>query len=441
MYTESDVKGVFEKIFNLSKAEGTEVLYQGTNRSLTRYANNQIHQNVAEVSQDISIRTIVGRKSGRISLNKTDDKSLQEAVERAIAMAKSQEDDPNFVPLPGPQKFAKLNNFVQSTLECSPEERADGVMRVIQACQKKELIGSGAFEVSTSHGAYGNSKGSFGYYQETEADFSVSAAKGDSTGWSDQTEKDVKKIKPEILAEKATEKALRGVNPKSLEPGTYTVILEPYCLREMYFMLAFTTLTAQAIQEKRSYLTDKMGTKVVGDNITLVDDAYDPEVIGVPGDAQGMPKKRVVFFDHGVAKEVVYDLVTAAKDGKESTGHGGPLPNSFGPFPGNGILMPGDSTLEEMIASTEKGVYISRFHYVNIVDPRQVMITGMTRDGTFWIENGKIAYPVKNMRFTQSVIELLKNVELLENKTKTFGGTRFPGLKVKEFQFTSAATF
>lgn len=441
MYTESEIKGVFDKIFNLSKADGTEVLYQGTSRSLTRYANNQIHQNVAEVSQDISIRTIVGRKSGRISLNKTDEKSLKEAVERAIAMAKSQEDDPNFVPLPGPQKFAKLNNYVPATLECSPEERADGVMKVIQACKKKDLIGSGAFEVSTSHGAYGNSKGSFGYYQETEADCSVSAAKGDSTGWSDQTEKDVKKIRPELLAEKAIEKALRGANPKSLEPGTYTVVLEPYCLREMYFMLAFTTLTAQAIQEKRSYLTDKMGTKVVGDNITLVDDAYDPEVIGEPGDAQGMPKKKVVFFDKGVAKEVVYDLVTAAKDKKESTGHGGPLPNSFGPFPGNGILMPGDSTLEEMVASTEKGVYVSRFHYVNIVDPRQVMITGMTRDGTFWIENGKIAYPVKNMRFTQSVIELLKNVELLENKTKTFGGTRFPGLKVKEFQFTSAATF
>ena len=441
MYSEAEVKKVFDQILDFSKADGTEILFQGGSRSLTRYANNQIHQNVSETSQDLSIRTIVGRKSGKISLNKTDHKSLQEAVTRAMAMAKSQQDDPNFVPLPAPKEFARMNNFVEATSNCSPEERADGVMKVIQACKKKELVGSGAFEVSVIHGAYGNSRGSFGYYQGTQADFSVSAAKGDSTGWSDQTEKDFRKIKPEVLAERAIEKARMGENPKSIEPGSYTVILEPYCMQSMYFMLAFTTLTAQAIQEKRSYLTDKMGTKVVGDNITLVDDAYDPQVIGMPADAQGIPKKRVVFFDKGVAKEVVYDLVTAAKDGKESTGHGGPLPNSFGPFPANGILMPGDATLEEMIASTEKGVYVSRFHYVNIVDPRQVMITGMTRDGTFWIENGKIAYPIKNMRFTQSVIELLKNVEMLENKTKTFGSTRFPGMKVKNFQFTSAATF
>ncbi len=441
MYTEAEIKEVFDKVFNFSQAEGTEILYQGTNRSLTRYANNQIHQNVAEVSQDLSIRTIVGKKSGRISLNKTDDQSLKDAVERAIAMAKSQKDDPNFVPLPGPQKFAKMNNFAEDTMNCTPEERAEGVLKVIRACKKKGLIASGAFEVSTNFGAYGNSKGNFGYYQETEADFSVSAAKGDSTGWSDQTDKDVRKLKPEELAESAIDKAVRGENPRDLEPGSYTVILEPYCWTEMYFMLAFTTLTAQAIQEKRSFLTGKMGTKVVGENITLVDDAYDPEIIGVPGDAQGIPKRRVVFFDKGVAKEVVYDLVTAAKEGKESTGHGGPLPNSFGPFPINGILMPGKATMEEMIASTERGVYVSRFHYVNIVDPRQVMITGMTRDGTFWIENGKIAYPVKNMRFTQNVIDLLNNVEMLENKTKTFSGRRFPGMKVKNFNFTSAATF
>jgi predicted Zn-dependent protease len=441
MYSEPEIKEIFNKIFSLSKAEGTEILYSGFNRSLTRYANNQIHQNVAEVGQDLSIRTMVGRKSGRVSINKTDDQSLKDAVGRAIAMAKSQEDDPNFVPLPGPQKFRNMNVFSQATLGCSPEERADGVIEAIGPCKKKGLIASGAFETAGSYGAYGNSKGSFGYYQATEANFSISAAKGDSTGWSDQTDKDVKAIKPEVLVEKAIEKALMGENPTSLEPGSYTVILEPYCMQSMYFMLAFTTLTAQAIQEKRSYLTDKMGTKVVGENITLVDDAYDPEVIGVPGDAQGIPKKRVVFFDKGIAKEVVYDLVTAAKEGKESTGHGGPLPNSFGPFPANGILMPGNATIEEMIASTERGVYVSRFHYVNIVDPRQVMITGMTRDGTFWIENGKIAYPVKNMRFTQSVIELLNNVEMLENKTKTFGGSRFPGMKAKNFNFTSAATF
>jgi len=441
MHSESEIKEIFDRIFNLSQAEGTEILYQGTNRSLTRYANNQIHQNVAEVSQDISIRTILGKKSGKISLNKTDQKSLQEAVQRAIAMAQSQPDDPNFVPLPGPQQFKKLNVFSEATLKCTPEERADAVLKVIQPCQKKELVASGAFETATTCSAYGNSNGSFGYHQGTQADFSVSAARGDSTGWCDQTDKDVRAIQPELLAEKAIEKALKGVEPKSLEPGSYTVILEPYCMQSMYFMLAFSTLTAQAIQEKRSYLTDKMGTKVVGENITLLDDAFDPLVIGIPADAQGMPKKKVVFFDKGIAKEVVYDLVTAAKEGKESTGHGGPLPNSFGPFPRNGILLPGDATLEDMIGSTQKGVYVSRFHYVNIVDPRQVMITGMTRDGTFWIENGKIAYPVKNMRFTQSVIELLNNVEMLENRTKTFGSTRFPGMKVKNFNFTSAATF
>ena len=440
MVSEESAEKIIDKIFALSKADQTEVLFQGTNSALTRYANNHVHQNLAESSNFFSVRVLVGKKSGKISTNLYDDNSLENKLDLATQFAKTQKDDPNYVPLVGKQQYTPMNLFFQSTASCSPDRRAEGVEKITRPSQQRKLNSAGAFSVDEELLIYATSAGAYASALSTLANFNAMVMTENSSGWASEMNRDVDKIVPFDLGKIAQEKAEKGRKPKDLEPGKYTVILEPLAVSTMLNDLGYG-FSASAYQEKRSFLNEALGKKICGENITLVDDPFHPEVIALPFDLQGMPKKRVVLIEKGVAKSVVHDLVTASQSQTESTGHGNPLPDPWGPYPQNLLLESGESTLEEMIGSTKKGVLVTRFHYTGMIDPMKTLETGMTRDGTFWIENGRIAYPVKNLRFTQSILDALSKVELISRERKSVRGALVPALKITEFEFSSSTLF
>jgi len=230
------------------------------------------------------------------------------------------------------------------------------------------------------------------------------------------------------------DKALAGRDPKALPPGKYTVILEPAAMDLVSFMLS--GFNALAVDEGRSFLTGKVGEKIVGDNITMASDPYHPLHQGRPYDGDGVPTEQVTLVENGTAKNLVYDRLTAKKHGVEPTGHGGGGRNAYGAYPSYMVMEGGNATLEDMIASTDKGILVTRFWYMRMVDPMKVIVTGMTRDGTFWIENGKIAYGIKNFRFNESVLEMLGNVDMMSEPVLS-GGAVVPAIKVRDFNFTS----
>jgi predicted Zn-dependent protease len=265
----------------------------------------------------------------------------------------------------------------------------------------------------------------------------------DSSGYGADASIDVSRIDPEAVGKTAIDKALASRNPTAIEPGEYTVILEEEAIADMLFFLGYMGMSALAVQEGRSFMGGKFGERVTGDKITIWDDGFDLRGLPLPFDFEGTPKEKVVLIEKGIARNVVYDTVTAAKEkGKRSTGHSLPAPNAQGPLPINLFMEPGTATKEEMLASTERGIWVTRFHYTNILHPVKTVITGMTRDGTFLIENGKIARPLKNMRFTQSILEAFANVESVGKKLKVVKddwnalGTTVPALKIRDFRFT-----
>jgi predicted Zn-dependent protease len=259
----------------------------------------------------------------------------------------------------------------------------------------------------------------------------------DSSGWVERSSHKRADIDAKALGQIAIEKALTGKNPKEVPPGNYTVILEPDEVSDLVvFMLG--GFNALAVDEGRSFLTDKMGQKIVGDYINLTSDPYHPLHQGRPFDGDGVPAIKVDLVKNGVAVNLVYDRLTAKKHDLEPTGHGGGGRNAYGAYPSSTVMEGGKSSLEEMIASTDKGILVTRFWYTNVVDPMKVIVTGMTRDGTFWIEDGKIAYGIKNFRINQNVLDMLSNVEMMSEPVMA-GGTVVPAMKVKDFHFSSGS--
>jgi predicted Zn-dependent protease len=259
---------------------------------------------------------------------------------------------------------------------------------------------------------------------------------------------DVAALDPEAVGRVAVNKALRSRNPTELEPGVYAVILEEEAVGDMLFTLGFLGFGALALQEGRSFMSSRLGQKITGDNITIWDDGLDNRGLVLPFDFEGVPKQRVTLIENGIAKGVVYDSLTAGREvGKISTGHSLPAPNTMGPIPVNLFMAPGNATKEEILASTERGIWVSRFHYTNPVHPVQTILTGMTRDGTFLIENGEITRPLKNLRFTQSILDAFSEVDMLGKNLKTIKmewgsfGCCVPAAKIHNFQFTGTTEF
>jgi PmbA protein len=442
--TRQHAADVFEKVLKYSSADETEAIISSTAYSLTRFANNTIHQNVAEEGGSLSVRVVVDRRTARASTNKFDQAAIRQTCEAAIALARLQPPDPELLPMPGPQTFRAVQRFHKQTARLTPQARAEAVRKVIARAEKDGLTAAGVFSSGAFAGGLFNSRGLGAFHEETISEFSVTMLGESSSGWAKKTSPDCCELEPAALAERAAHKALESREPREIAPGKYTVILEPAAVLDLLGYL-FSDFGGLAVHEKRSSLTGRVGQRLFGANISVRDDVYYPLQAGAPFDGEGVPRQQVTLVEQGVVKRVVYARQTAHKVGAEPTGHGFPLPNEMGEAPLNIVMEGGESSVEEMVRSTERGLLVTRLWYIREVDPYQKILTGMTRDGTFWIEDGKVQYGVKNLRFNQSAIEMLNEVEMMGPPERTAGEESFemvvPAMKVREFSFSSLTKF
>ncbi|MGC1385210.1 MAG: TldD/PmbA family protein [Candidatus Acidiferrales bacterium] len=443
-YSASDLEHIAARILTLSEADETEIEIDSSVDALTRFANNTIHQNVAEQTLVISVRAILDGRTARATTNKTDDESLRRVAEAAARLARNQPKNPDLLPMLKQQKYLPVTRFFPATAAATPEARARAVTRVCKMADAAKQTAAGIFSTGFAQSLLVNSKGLLARYDHTDAEFSITVLEEKSSGWAKSSSPDIANIESEALARSASHKAAASREPRELKPGRYTTILEPSAALDLVGSLFFD-FSATAVMDKRSCLNDRMDREVVGKNITLWDDAYHPLQLGPPWDGEGVPRERVLLIDQGVPKNLAYSRATAKKLKKKPTGHGFTLPNEYGEAPVNLVFSGGDSSVDKMIASTERGVLVTRLWYIREVDPYEKTLTGMTRDGTFLVEDGKISGGIRNFRFNQSILAALSNVEALGPAVRAAGEESFemvvPAMKIKDFHFSEVTKF
>ena len=440
----AELERIAEKILKLSQAEETEVDVSAATDALTRFANNTIHQNVAEHSLGISVRAVVDGRTARASTNKTDEESLRRVVASAVTLARNQPENPDLLPLLGKQKYQKVSRFFSATAATTPQDRAKAVTRVCKMADKHKQTAAGIFASGSASSVMANSKGLRARYENTHSEFSVTILEENSSGWAKSNSPDIRKLDPEELAERAAGAAAGSRSPREIPAGRYTTILSPSAVLDLVGFL-FYDFAGTAVHDKRSCLTGRLGKKLFGDNITIWDDAYHPLQSGAPYDGEGVPRQKVLLVERGVPKNLVYSRATARKMKTKPTGHGFLLPNEYGEAPMNLVFSGGDKSTDEMIRTTERGILVTRLWYIREVDPYEKILTGMTRDGTFLIENGRVTGGVRNFRFNQSVIEMLSKVDMLGPAVRAAGEESFemvvPPMKVRDFHFSEVTKF
>ncbi len=443
-YSASDLEHIAERILKLSEADETEVEIDSTVDALTRFANNTIHQNVSEHTLGISVRAVVDGHTARATTNKTDEESLRRVMAAAMNLARNQPENPDLLPMLGPQKYQKVAHFFASTVSATPQDRARAVTRVCKMAEEGKQTAAGIFTTGFVRNVLANSKGLSARHDDTRAEFSVTILEENSSGWAKSNSPDILSIDPDALFESASEKAAGSRKPRELEPGHYTAILEPAAALDFVGSM-FYDFAGTAILDKRSCLNERMGKKIFGENITLWDDVYHPLQVGAPWDGEGFPRQKVLLVDRGVPKNLVYSRATAKKMKAKPTGHGFTLPNEYGEAPMNLVFAGGDKSVDDMIRSTERGILVTRFWYIREVDPYEKVLTGMTRDGTFLVENGRVAGGIRNFRFNQGIIDALAKVEMLGPAVRATGEESFemvvPPMKIRDFHFSEVTKF
>ena len=444
---ERELHEIVASVLRLAKTQGvpeTEVHVDETIEALTRFANNTIHQHVAEHGLVVSIRTAVDGRTARVTTNRTDEDSLRAALNNSLSLGSQQPKDPHLLPMPGEQKYRAVRRFHAPTAALSAEARARAVKGACQLAESRGQVAAGIFSSGQSQSVLANSRGLRASYRQTHATFSATMQAGSAASWAKGNGADYREFSPKALAETASEKAARAQNPVELEPGRYTVILEPAAVLDLVGFL-FYDFAATSVADKRSCFSGRVGKALLGKNISIIDDVYHTEQLGAPYDGEGMPRQRVVLVDRGVVKNLVYSRLSAKQAGKKPTGHGFALPNEYGEAPMNLVVSGGDTPVQAMISGTERGLLVTRLWYIREVDPYEKIMTGMTRDGLFLVENGKIQGAARNFRFNQSVLEMLRNVVCLGPARRAAGEESFemvvPAMKIKGFHFSEVTKF
>jgi predicted Zn-dependent protease len=434
------------------KVDGIEATVHASNVSTSRFANNGMTQNQSPERITLSVRVQKGGKQARLSSDKISPAGIRELVENAITAASFLEKDEEMLPMLKGEKRAgikNVNRYDARTANFSPDQRAKAIADMVQVAQQQNLTAAGIFLTGTWVEAIGNSEGLFRYHRETSAEVSVTmkhvAADGsESTGWAKLASPKVADIDAAALATRAAQKAVASANPAELPPGKYTVILEPPAVLDLMAFMWYDFAGTSHL-DKLSCFLDKVGKKLLGDNITVVDDPFHPLQSGAPFDGEGMQRQVKTLVDKGVVANLVFGRRSARKMSAEPTGHGLAEPSAEGEYPMNTVLAGGDVSLDEMIRSTERGVLLTRVWYVREVDPTTKIVTGMTRDGTFLIEGGAIKSGIKNFRFNQSLLDMLNHVEALGPAERTAGEEGIPAvapaMKVNNFNFASVTRF
>jgi predicted Zn-dependent protease len=423
--------------------------------ALTRFANSQIHQNVAQKMGGVSIKVVLDQRISTVQANTLEEKGIKEAVEQVVKIAKASSPNKEFKSLPEPEAWKPVKGaFDKATAECTPKFRAERVREAINKARTKSpkvaavagYLSTGAmgYAVANSLGVSAWAQLSLAYMKTT-----VISKDGDSEGFgaAQQYSRRVKDIEPEALAEDAAEKSVRSLHPVKVEPGEYEVVLSPLAVSTLLEYMGYVGFSAKSYQDGESFVKYFANQQVFDAKLNVVDDARSPKTLyAVPVDGEGVPKKPLELIKNGVVSEksICYNSFTAVREGKKSTGHAlPPLGDYYGemPLPYNMIMKPGDATLEEAIAETKHGIFVTTFHYVNPVEPTKLVLTGLTRDGTFLIEKGEITKPIVNLRFTDSMLSAFKEIPMIGKELKTLETSTVPMVKLKKLRFVGVSAY
>lgn len=439
-----------EKVMAQSKADQTEAVFLGSSTGLTRFANSFIHQNVAETVNRIYFRVAVGKQLGVASTTSFSVTDLRRCMKAATEIAKRQRENPHFSGFPGVQQYPEVHTYVEKTARFSPRQRASKLKRIFTKSINNDLDAAGALTTGEGEIAVLNSNGLRAYQPFTTASGNIVIMGEDSSGYTTFTSRDVDDLDFVKLSNTALKKCKKSKKPTEVEPGKYEVILEPAAVANLLEWLNFIAFGSKALQEETSFLAGRLGDKIMGDNITIYDDALETDGTPFPFDCEGIPKQHVDFIKDGVARGVVYDTLSGNKSDRQSTGHALPPDETgHGAMPFNVYIASGQASLEDMIANVEKGILVTRFHYINgFLDTRRGLMTGMTRDGTFLIKNGKLSKGLKNLRFTDSMLDVFSNVAEISSERVSIPGwwdalgcNTVPAMRISEFNFSGKTDF
>jgi predicted Zn-dependent protease len=437
-------RALAERVLARSRADATEAIVTSDHRALTRFTHEFIHQNVDVENVAIRVRAIVDGRTGVASTNATGDAALDAVVRRATEIAA-------FAPRSGePPLLARYADvtappgaYVAATANATPDERAHVASAIFEQAATNGCWCSGYVTTASSGVTIVTTSGADASFDGTECGANVKMTAGDSTGFAERYATDARMLDGDLLGARAARKARGSAHPIAVSPGDWTVILEPAAFGELVMFLG-SHFSAQSYDEGSSFLSGRLDERVMGTGVTIRDDYAHARHPDAPFDWEGTPKQRVALIEDGVARTVVTDSTWANKLGRPNTGHGLPAPNAQGPYPLDLVVEPGPATLDELIASTKRGLLVTRLWYVRIVDQRKTILTGMTRDGTFLIENGAIVGGVRNLRFNQSLVEALGACTLSKDQQRT-GGYSYalvaPAAKFERFTFASSTDY
>lgn len=430
IYTKEEARKIMEKALRFSKADACVINMSGSESGNIRYARNTVSTSGHRSNQTLSVQSSFGKKSGTASIDEFDDESLEKVIRRAEELAKLAPENPEFMSPLGPQAYDESLNYVQRTADITPEFRARVAASSIKPASEKDVTAAGFLNDSAGFRAMLNSNGLFAYNQSTDVDFTVTMRTNDGTGsgWVSRDFTDIDKFDPKEAAETAISKAVGSREARAIEPGRYTVILEPAASVDLLRNMS-RAFDARTADEGRSFMSKdggtKLGQKIVDERVNIWSDPLHPDVPTATWSGDGLPLKKMNWIENGVVKNLAYDRFWAKEKGVK------PVPG-----PRNFIMQGGDASLEELIKGTKRGILVTRLWYIRGVDPQTLLYTGLTRDGTFYIENGEIKYPVKNFRFNESPIIMLNNLEELGQQVR-INGNLVPYMKVRDFTFTS----
>jgi predicted Zn-dependent protease len=435
--SKEEAKKILEKVISFSKADGCTVTLNGADRGNIRYARNSVSTSGEDSNVSLGVQSYYGKKSGSATINEFDDASLEKVVRRSEELAKLAPENPEFMePLPQQAYGPDSKTFSEATAKITPDYRAQAAADSINPAAAKDVTAAGYLVDSRGFGSMLTSKGLYAYNKSTSVDFTVTMRTNDGTGsgWAAADLNDVSKLNAAEISKIAIDKSLMSRNAKAIEPGKYTVILEPAAASDLIRLML--NMNARQADEGRSFLAKKgggtkLGEKLVDERVNIFTDPWNEEVPASPWAGDGLARKKMDLIKNGVVSNLFYDRYWASQKNVEAT-----------PFPGNAIMAGGNASLEDMIKDTKKGVFVTRFWYIRPVDPQTLLYTGLTRDGTFYIENGKIKHPIKNFRFNESPIIMLNNLETLGKQVRavTSEGQQplfMPYMKIRDFTFSS----
>ncbi len=433
---------IFKKAIKDSPAEQTELVCESEEFYLTRFAENQVHQNMGRSDSTIWCRAIFGKKIGVARSNDPTVDGVKNLIKSASEIARNQKEDPDFRSLIMSPGSAESSGYYPRTFGFPPGERGAAIEYIVKKARSGNISCAGTYQTSGLSLAVVNSLGTEKFARNTEYRFTLTATSAEGkSGWSQAAGRDVGDFDYKKVSDRALEKASFEGEPIKLDSGQYTVILEPDAVANFLLFLAFLGFGGKTLYQHRSFMSGKIGEKIMGDNITITEDPFNAQIEYLPFDYEGTAKKKVGLIEKGIAKAGVYDSYYAALAETESTGHGLPPDNAYGPYPKSMVIDGGESEVAEMIESTPAGIYITRFWYLNFLNPMKTMVTGYTRDGTFLIEDGKITKPVADMRIQQSMLEAFSNVATLSKEQRLipqYGALMLvPFMKINNFNLTA----